>query len=105
MPRLAYGLPLRPAGTGEKLLPVMVYIHAGEFRFGTSQDTESDWPWFTGYSNASVLLVTLNSRLGLTGSVPPSHPPDVHAVLRLIGGRRVLPSHPPDRPTCTLACA
>ena len=63
----------------------MVYIHAGEFRFGTSEDSESDWPWFAGFSNASVLLVTLNSRLGLTGSAHRSS-----AVLVLPGVR-----HPP----------
>ena len=42
----------------------MIYLHAGEFRYGTAQDRESAWPYF---ANGSVILVTTNSRLGLTG--------------------------------------
>lgn len=46
------------------LLPVMVYMHAGEFRFGAANDRESNWP---NFANGSVLLVTANFRLGLFG--------------------------------------
>ena len=45
-------------------LPVMVWLHAGEFRYGTSQDSESDWPHFSG---DAVILVTINFRLGVPG--------------------------------------
>lgn len=52
-----------PAAATETL-PVMVYFHAGEFRFGSSNDRESAWPYF---ANGTVLLVTANVRLGLMG--------------------------------------
>jgi len=45
-------------------LPVMVYFHAGEFRFGSSNDRESNWPFF---AHGTVLLVTANVRLGIFG--------------------------------------
>jgi len=45
-------------------LPVMVWINAGEFRFGSTNDLESDWPYF---ANGSVVVVTANVRLGLFG--------------------------------------
>jgi len=46
------------------LLPVMVYLHAGEFRFGASNDQESNWPYF---AHGSAVLVTANVRLGFFG--------------------------------------
>eukprot|EP00040_Diaphanoeca_grandis_P018599 m.97852 g.97852 ORF g.97852 m.97852 type:complete len:660 (+) comp27016_c0_seq1:1025-3004(+) len=45
-------------------LPVMVYLHAGEFRGGGSNDLENSWPYF---SHGAVVLVTLNCRLGAFG--------------------------------------
>ena len=42
----------------------MVYLHAGEFRFGSSNDLENNWPYF---ANKSVILVTGNVRLGVLG--------------------------------------
>jgi len=42
----------------------MVYLHAGEFRFGSSNDRESNWPFF---AHGKVILVTGNVRLGLLG--------------------------------------
>ena len=42
----------------------MVYLHAGEFRFGSSNDLENNWPFF---ANGQVILVTANVRLGLFG--------------------------------------
>ena len=56
--------PRRPATPAGLLLPVMLYLHAGEFRYGTAQDSESDWPYF---AEGAAILVTANSRLGLTG--------------------------------------
>jgi len=47
-----------------KPLPVMVYFHAGEFRFGSSNDLESNFPYF---AKGNVILVTLNCRLGVFG--------------------------------------
>ena len=52
--------PAKPVGG---LLPVMVYIHAGEFHYGTSTDRESDFPYFAD----DVLLVTPNYRVGPFG--------------------------------------
>eukprot|EP00035_Acanthoeca_spectabilis_P024071 m.452204 g.452204 ORF g.452204 m.452204 type:complete len:689 (+) comp20286_c0_seq1:60-2126(+) len=46
------------------LLPVMVYMHAGEFRFGAANDRESGFPYF---AEGSVILVTANARLSLMG--------------------------------------
>jgi carboxylesterase type B len=46
------------------LLPVAVYLHAGEFAYGSSQDAESNWPYF---APESIVYVTLNSRLGPLG--------------------------------------
>ena len=54
-----------PTSTGA-LLPVMVYMHAGEFRFGASNDDESLLPFGNGAPH-SVVLVTLNVRLGILG--------------------------------------
>ena len=45
--------------------PVMFYMHAGEFRFGSSNDLESAWPYFD--VDHDVVLVTANVRLGLFG--------------------------------------
>lgn len=45
-------------------LPVMLYFHAGEFRFGASNDQENNWPFF---AHGRVLLVTANVRLGMFG--------------------------------------
>lgn len=45
-------------------VPVMVYFHAGEFRYGAANDGESNWPYF---ANGNVVLVTANVRLGLFG--------------------------------------
>ena len=54
-----------PAGTKPtSKMPVMVYLHAGEFRFGASNDQENNWPYL---SQGSVILVTFNVRLGLFG--------------------------------------
>lgn len=40
-----------PAGTKrDAKMPVMVYLHAGEFRFGASNDQENNWP----YEHASL---------------------------------------------------
>lgn len=54
----------RGDGAKDALLPVMVYFHAGEFRFGTSNDAENAWPYF---SDGNVVLVTANVRLGVLG--------------------------------------
>ena len=43
--------------------PVMVYFHAGEFRGGSSNDQENNWPYFS----RNVVLVTVNSRMGVFG--------------------------------------
>eukprot|EP00729_Bicosta_minor_P016175 gene16174-24754_t len=45
-------------------LPVMVYLHAGEFRSGSGNDQENNWPYF---ADGKVLLVTCNVRLGILG--------------------------------------
>lgn len=47
-------------------LPVMVYFPAGEFLIGSSNDLENNWPFST-----SVILVTINYRLGWLGECPP----------------------------------
>mmetsp|Transcript_131556 Transcript_131556/g.409009 ORF Transcript_131556/g.409009 Transcript_131556/m.409009 type:complete len:573 (+) Transcript_131556:3-1721(+) len=52
-----------PDGVGQPL-PVMVWLHAGEFRFGASNDGENNWPYF---ANGSAVLITANVRLGLLG--------------------------------------
>ena len=59
-----------PAGASAKAAPgpghpVMFYMHAGEFRFGSSNDLENAWPYFD--VNHDVILVTANVRLGLFG--------------------------------------
>ena len=46
-----------------KPYPVMVYIHAGEFHFGSGADRESDVPHFA----TDVILVSFNYRLGVFG--------------------------------------
>ena len=56
-----------PVGKEMASLPVMLYLHAGEFRFGSSNDQESNWPGFNQGSSADVVLVTANARLGLFG--------------------------------------
>lgn len=55
--------PATTAGNSDAL-PVMVYFHAGEFLYGSSNDLENDWPYF---AKGQVLLVTANVRLGLLG--------------------------------------
>lgn len=45
-------------------LPVMVYFHAGEFNYGSSNDQESKWPHFAA---GKVIVVTANVRLGYLG--------------------------------------
>jgi hypothetical protein len=42
----------------------MVYLHAGEFRFGAANDAENNFPYNFG---GKVILVTANVRLGLFG--------------------------------------
>ena len=46
----------------DKLYPVVVYLHAGEFDYGAASDRESDWPFAP-----DVVYVAPNSRLGLLG--------------------------------------
>lgn len=46
------------------LLPVMIYLHAGEFRFGAANDAESGFPYF---AEGAAILVTANARLSLMG--------------------------------------
>eukprot|EP00747_Dinoflagellata_sp_TGD_P105947 gnl/TRDRNA2_/TRDRNA2_169708_c1_seq1.p1 gnl/TRDRNA2_/TRDRNA2_169708_c1~~gnl/TRDRNA2_/TRDRNA2_169708_c1_seq1.p1 ORF type:complete len:571 (+),score=57.38 gnl/TRDRNA2_/TRDRNA2_169708_c1_seq1:95-1714(+) len=41
----------------------MVYIHAGEFMFGSSNDLENNWPYFS----SQIILVTFNFRIGPLG--------------------------------------
>lgn len=48
----------------EPLLPVLAYLHAGEFRFGTSNDQENNFPYNFG---DAAILVTGNARLSLMG--------------------------------------
>ena len=48
---------------GRPPYPVMVYIHAGEFHFGSGADRESDEPHFAD----DVVLVSFNYRLGVFG--------------------------------------
>eukprot|EP00746_Dinoflagellata_sp_MGD_P020199 gnl/MRDRNA2_/MRDRNA2_14698_c0_seq2.p1 gnl/MRDRNA2_/MRDRNA2_14698_c0~~gnl/MRDRNA2_/MRDRNA2_14698_c0_seq2.p1 ORF type:complete len:639 (-),score=91.70 gnl/MRDRNA2_/MRDRNA2_14698_c0_seq2:45-1961(-) len=47
----------------EGQFPVMVYIHAGEFHCGSSNDAESAWPYFTD----DITFVSFNYRLGVFG--------------------------------------
>jgi carboxylesterase type B len=61
-----------------ELLPIMLWLHAGEFSYGTSEDRESEWPSFM---NGSAILVTTNSRLGIAGY-------GVRTALRIGGGGR-----------------
>ena len=42
-----------PDATPKEGYPVMVYLHAGEFRYGSSNDAENNWPYF---SNTTVLV-------------------------------------------------
>ncbi|GAB5366071.1 hypothetical protein AAMO2058_001112900 [Amorphochlora amoebiformis] len=44
-------------------IPVMVYLHAGEFRYGASNDRENNFPYFSN----EVILVTFNNRIGALG--------------------------------------
>jgi carboxylesterase type B len=43
--------------------PVLVYIHAGEFHYGSGADRESDMPYFA----PDAVLVTINYRIGIFG--------------------------------------
>lgn len=45
-------------------LPVMVYIHAGEFIAGSSNDLESNWPYF---GQDEAIFVSFNWRAGTLG--------------------------------------
>ena len=45
------------------LVPVFVYIHAGEFQYGSSNDLENNFP----FSPNNSVLVTFNYRLGAFG--------------------------------------
>eukprot|EP00755_Sulcionema_specki_P014903 Sspe_Gene.57943::Locus_31787_Transcript_1_1_Confidence_1.000_Length_864::g.57943::m.57943/K03929/pnbA; para-nitrobenzyl esterase len=54
----------RPA-TATGPLPVMVYFHAGEFHYGSSNDLENNFPYFS----RDILLVTPNARIGPFGFV------------------------------------
>jgi para-nitrobenzyl esterase len=47
-------------------LPVMVYFPAGEFLIGSSNDLENNWAF-----SPSVVLVTINYRLGWLGKFQP----------------------------------
>jgi len=51
-----------PAAATEPL-PVVIYLHAGEFRFGAAADRESTAP----FGNGTTILVTANARLGYFG--------------------------------------
>ena len=51
-----------PIATRERLYPVLVYLHAGEFDYGAASDRESNWPFAD-----DVVLVSPNSRLGVLG--------------------------------------
>eukprot|EP00039_Didymoeca_costata_P011207 m.156348 g.156348 ORF g.156348 m.156348 type:complete len:658 (-) comp15098_c0_seq14:72-2045(-) len=53
-----------PETIGSDPIPVMIYFHAGEFRYGSSNDMENDWPYF---AHGKVILVTANVRLGVLG--------------------------------------
>lgn len=44
-------------------LPVMIYLHAGEMQYGSSNDAENNFPYFSD----KVVLVTPNSRIGALG--------------------------------------
>eukprot|EP00041_Stephanoeca_diplocostata_P004496 m.45978 g.45978 ORF g.45978 m.45978 type:complete len:455 (-) comp15152_c1_seq1:894-2258(-) len=50
--------------TPTSALPVMVYLHAGEFRIGSGYDQENLFPYF---AHGKVILVTGNVRLGVLG--------------------------------------
>lgn len=50
--------------TAHSQLPVLLYLHAGEFRYGTSNDAENNWPYNFG---GRVVLVTANVRLNIFG--------------------------------------
>ncbi len=52
-----------PRAGAPKSYPVMVYFHAGEYRMGSSNDRENNWPYFSD----TIVLVTINSRLGALG--------------------------------------
>jgi len=56
-----YAPPLANQNAGP--LPVMLYLHAGEFHLGSSNDAENNWPYFSN----KVVLVTANVRLGPFG--------------------------------------
>jgi len=55
--------PRAALGGGGAALPVLVYLHAGEFHYGAASDAESDWPHFA----PDVVYVSPNSRLGPLG--------------------------------------
>jgi len=52
-----------PSATLDNGYPVMIYIHAGEFRYGSSNDKENEFPYFSD----EVVLVTFNNRIGTLG--------------------------------------
>ena len=54
--------PPMSTATSAAALPVIVYLHAGEFHYGSASDRESDWPF-----GSDMILVTPNSRLGAFG--------------------------------------
>eukprot|EP01059_Diplonema_ambulator_P016561 TRINITY_DN2817_c0_g2_i1.p1 TRINITY_DN2817_c0_g2~~TRINITY_DN2817_c0_g2_i1.p1 ORF type:complete len:692 (+),score=89.81 TRINITY_DN2817_c0_g2_i1:35-2110(+) len=53
----------RPSSSFLPDTPVLVYFHAGEFLYGSSNDDETNFPWFS----RRIILVTPNSRLGVFG--------------------------------------
>lgn len=57
-----------PTNISNLSVPVMVYIHAGEFTVGTSNDEENNWPYGLVSSDGTrMIVVTANSRLGILG--------------------------------------
>ena len=54
----------RPAGAGQKSLPVLVWIHGGGFIAGSGSEAVFDG---TPYAERDVILVTINYRLGRLG--------------------------------------
>lgn len=65
---------LTPEDTS-KLYPVMFWIHSGEFHCGSSNDLESNWPYFA----SDIVFVSFNYRSGVFGflaseDLRPRHP-------------------------------
>lgn len=63
--------PLQPAVPGP--LPVMLYLHAGEFRYGTSNDAESNFPYFVSV-RVSLNTCSIGKLPFLTTRAAFSHP-------------------------------